>query len=499
MLFVVVCCWQTEVDAVKQQIVSLTLLNSPSVNTHTTVISKRTAEAQKYITSLTDIYHFMMMALNRAIDFRKTTAGLPLMPSHETFQLPQAVEWGVACFADNPSGVKIRVENDLNNMACCPFVISDKDWVTESILTFLSNACKFTTKGDIVLRCSLVRDVTDVDPAAGERRGSASSLLTNLAAPEFSLDIRKVVSFGNDASIYERVSEELMNSHPDGVYYVHIEVEDSGIGVSPDKAVSIFQPFGQGKRQAGGTGLGLFSLAKRMEVIGGRCGVHSRSDGLSGCCFWFSFLYIPDAAAWQGGGNSPKPSLHKQLSAKSASDTGLEISSLRFDNTARSQREMSITTKVGSDYDQSDSRSFALADTSSIARNVTRKVLLVDDSTLILKTTSRMLIKEGFEVETAQNGEDALHLMQSNRYCFVLSDIQMPVMDGLEMTLQIRQHENCSSSDAHGPHHIIGMSANSDTETRDDSLACGMNAFIPKPVRINKLLKHVPLMLLEAE
>ena len=88
----VVCCLQAEVDAVKKQIFSLVLLNSPSVTTHTNIISGRTAEAQKYIVSLTNIYQFMMMALNRAIDFRKTTAGLPLMPSHETFQLPQAVE-----------------------------------------------------------------------------------------------------------------------------------------------------------------------------------------------------------------------------------------------------------------------------------------------------------------------------------------------------------------------------------------------------------------------
>jgi CheY-like chemotaxis protein len=121
-----------------------------------------------------------------------------------------------------------------------------------------------------------------------------------------------------------------------------------------------------------------------------------------------------------------------------------------------------------------------------------RVVLVVDDSALILKATSRMLIKEGFEVETAQNGEEALELLRNNAYFFVLSDIQMPVMDGLEMAQRIRQLEKDESTMLLRPHYIVGMSANSDAETRDDSLASGMNFFIPKPVRMNELVKVIP-------
>jgi CheY-like chemotaxis protein len=49
------------------------------------------------------------------------------------------------------------------------------------------------------------------------------------------------------------------------------------------------------------------------------------------------------------------------------------------------------------------------------------------------------------------------------------------------------------------PQHIIGMSANSDAETRDDAVACGMNAFIPKPVRVHELLKLVPSLQLKED
>ena len=120
-----------------------------------------------------------------------------------------------------------------------------------------------------------------------------------------------------------------------------------------------------------------------------------------------------------------------------------------------------------------------------------RVVLVVDDSSLVLKTTTRMLRKEGYIVETAQNGEEALELMKTNSYYFVLSDIQMPVMDGLDMTLNIREIERENLLDR-VPNHIIGMSANSDAETRKQALTSGMDVFVPKPVRMLELVKWLP-------
>eukprot|EP01039_Chlorochromonas_danica_P009203 gene9203-10163_t len=72
------------------------------------------------------------------------------------------------------------------------------------------------------------------------------------------------------------------------------EVEDEGIGVSEEARHRLFNPFQQTQRLAGGTGLGLYSLAKRCEAIKGHCGVSGRKDGKSGSCFWFSVPYRPD-------------------------------------------------------------------------------------------------------------------------------------------------------------------------------------------------------------
>jgi CheY-like chemotaxis protein len=390
----------------------------------------------------------MVMAINRAIEFRKTAAGLSLLASNETFHLSKAVEWAVDRFSSNPSGVPIRVEMGPVFNECCPFLITDKHWMTENILTLLSNACKFTSKGEIVLRMALI--AWEGDPMLKE------SCLND------------ALSIEGKVATYRRVTAEWMADHPDENVCVHIEVEDTGIGVSPESVHKLFRPFGNIQQGAGGTGLGLFSLAKRTEVLEGRCGMHKRGDGASGCCFWFNFPYVPDAIAWQD--------------SNSASDTNSHTDVMKA---------QLLKGNLSNDMTLTPEDNVANTGQKDLSNKV---VLVVDDSSLILKTTSRMLVKEGFEVETAQNGEEALKLMRSNLYLFVLSDIQMPVMDGLEMAQRLRQLEkdNATSGNiSHRPQHIVGMSANSDAETRDDSLSSGMNSFIPKPVRIGELLKHL--------
>lgn len=71
---------------------------------------------------------------------------------------------------------------------------------------------------------------------------------------------------------------------------------------------ALFSPFKQTQRLAGGTGLGLYSLAKRLEALNGRYGVAKRRDGRQGSLFWFSIPYRPD--------NSPAMSIGVQVSCR---------------------------------------------------------------------------------------------------------------------------------------------------------------------------------------
>jgi hypothetical protein len=77
-------------------------------------------------------------------------------------------------------------------------------------------------------------------------------------------------------------------------HYLLFEVEDNGIGVPPELMDTLFRPFKQTQRLTGGTGLGLYSLAKRIEAIHGEYGVRGRRDGQKGSLFWFTVPYRPD-------------------------------------------------------------------------------------------------------------------------------------------------------------------------------------------------------------
>ena len=75
---------------------------------------------------------------------------------------------------------------------------------------------------------------------------------------------------------------------------VVITVCDSGVGVSYDTVLDLFSLTPRTQRLTGGHGLGLYTLRKRMEALGGDYGYYSRLDGHKGSAFWFAFPYRPD-------------------------------------------------------------------------------------------------------------------------------------------------------------------------------------------------------------
>ena len=120
------------------------------------------------------------------------------------------------------------------------------------------------------------------------------------------------------------------------------------------------------------------------------------------------------------------------------------------------------------------------------------KILLTDDTQSIVKVVGRMLKSNGHPVETAANGSQALEKMKSsyvdNDIDVLLTDLQMPVMDGIECTKRFRawEEEQQCLLDAQGiPRRprflIIGMSANSDTQSKQEAMDAGMDNFVSKP------------------
>lgn len=114
---------------------------------------------------------------------------------------------------------------------------------------------------------------------------------------------------------------------------------------------------------------------------------------------------------------------------------------------------------------------------------INAKILLVEDNIINQKVAQYMLEKLGCNVDLANNGKEALDMLESNQYDIILMDCQMPEMDGFETTQNIRRQE--AKSEQHMP--IIAMTANAMKGDREKCIKAGMDDYISKPIKINTL------------
>jgi len=113
-------------------------------------------------------------------------------------------------------------------------------------------------------------------------------------------------------------------------------------------------------------------------------------------------------------------------------------------------------------------------------------ILLVEDTRVNQMVAVKMLQKQGYSVAVAENGQEALTMLRQQPFDLVLMDIQMPVMDGLEATREIRA---CGAPIGDVP--IIAMTAHAMKSHQDMSLAAGMNDYLPKPINPRELYSMV--------
>jgi PAS domain S-box-containing protein len=211
-----------------------------------------------------------------------------------------------------------------------------------------------------------------------------------------------------------------------------IAIRDTGIGI--DRAVRdrLFEPFAQADtsttRRFGGTGLGLAICRKLVGLMGGRIWADGRIGGGSEFGVRIPFDLAPSMSA---APPEPKPS--------------------------ESDAVVSLTGK---------------------------RVLLVEDNPVNQKVACGMLRRFGVITSTAENGAEALQMLKDQRYDLVLMDVQMPVMDGYEATVRLRQAE---TGDGLTATPVIALTANALSQDRQAALAAGMNDFLTKPLTRNAL------------
>lgn len=216
---------------------------------------------------------------------------------------------------------------------------------------------------------------------------------------------------------------------------LRFEVSDTGIGISPAALAQLFQPFTQADasttRRFGGTGLGL-SISKRLvEMMGGTIGASSTPG--AGSTFWFELplaRVATDAPTHTPPITAPAP----------AAPRGPRLSGLR--------------------------------------------VLGVDDNRLNLFLLERALQLEGASVHLAADGQQALQTLRAHPGGFdvVLMDIQMPVMDGLTATREIRQDPALRDLP------VIALTAGVLGEEREAARNAGMDDFLAKPLDLTAMV-----------
>jgi len=110
------------------------------------------------------------------------------------------------------------------------------------------------------------------------------------------------------------------------------------------------------------------------------------------------------------------------------------------------------------------------------------RILLVEDNSINQIVAKSLLTNLGAQVEIANNGQEALNLLEQGYYDVVLMDCQMPIMDGYSATKVIRE-----SQQAYKDIHIIAMTANAMSGDRDKCLDAGMNDYLTKPIDVDAL------------
>ena len=214
---------------------------------------------------------------------------------------------------------------------------------------------------------------------------------------------------------------------------LRFEVEDTGIGMSETARAKLFQPFSQADgsitRRFGGTGLGLSICKRLVELMGGEIGVDSIEG--QGSLFWFE---LPLA-------RSADQAAPEQGAAPVA--TGPRLRGLRL--------------------------------------------LVVDDNRINLLVAENALKREGAEVVLVQDGQLAVDCLRASPEGFdaVLMDVQMPVLDGLAATREIRRDPRLQSLP------VIAMTAGVLPEEREAALEAGMTDFHPKPIDIDDLTRLI--------
>ena len=248
--------------------------------------------------------------------------------------------------------------------------------------------------------------------------------------------VNNAIKFTDKGYVKVSVDSKIID---EGKVELLFSVEDTGIGIKKEELPKLFGSFEQldvkKNHTKEGTGLGLAISKQLVELMGGNIGIESEYG--KGSTFYFT---IPQTIV------------------------------------ANSLEELEELSLNGSEYEE---------DMKFIAPKA--RILLVDDNEMNRKVGKALLEPFKMNIDTAQNGREALDMVMSNKYDLVFMDHMMPEMDGIEATREIRKLED----EYYRLLPIIALSANATSEAREMFNREQMNDFVVKPIQMNAITKCI--------
>jgi signal transduction histidine kinase/CheY-like chemotaxis protein len=325
----------------------------------------------EYIDHIHDSSRHLLMLINNLLDFSKIESDSFLLES-TTFNLCELSEKIKNTFLMEFNRKDLTLDficdDSLNR-----FFRGDEMRIRQIITNLMSNACKYTDKGNVTF------------------------------------------------SLYRKPVPEKESGSESKISWISFSVSDTGKGIKKEKMSLIFEPFAQLYSEydnASGVGLGLAISKKLVELMGGKIEVTGRED--RGTTFTVDLPLREEEAGQVLSGNS----------------------------TARTENKTELS------------------------------ILFADDNPSIVKMVSRILTKEGHLITTAENGYEALSLLEDRPFDIVMLDIEMPRLNGIETARRIRDGE-LGQVKAGIP--IIAFTAHVFSEMEDQCKNALIDGFIKKP------------------
>jgi signal transduction histidine kinase/DNA-binding response OmpR family regulator len=468
----------------------------------------QTPEQREYTDTIQNSGQALLTIINDILDFSKIDSGKLELDNH-TFDLRQCIEEVMDVFSAKASEMGLDLLYQIDHRLPAQ-IVGDKNRLRQILINLISNAIKFTPKGEIFVGVKL-----------------AKILSSNIE--------------------------------------INFHVRDTGVGIPEDKLSRLFKAFSQvdsaTNRKYGGTGLGLVISQRLVQLMGGTIVVESLPN--AGTTFKFSIHTqlnhqqiepaVPHHLIGYEGKkvllvdeNTTNINVLKEqlelwklsvtfaLSGKEALEildfqnfdlvivdmqmpdmNGLQLAKLIKiklallpiilvssigDETKKKYPDLfaAVITKPVKQLQllQDISTSLKGATPSSIVADDKQKyilsadfaskfplnILLAEDNPVNQKLAVRILNKLGYQhIEVAQNGLETLERLSKRFYEVILMDMQMPEMDGLEATKMIRLSEQQQPI-------IIAMTANAMQGDRDLCLQVGMNEYLTKPIKLEALM-----------